>query len=343
MARCRCVCNGQVKILSVAIALFLSITGVQFFFALYAHSNALLVDCASMLVDSLTYVGNLWGACAAGDERDRGGGGDGGGTRDALAMACASIVVLYGITAWGLVGAIESLLDPDVEDDLEPKIVLAFGVFGLAFDGVALVAFRYWGDEEDDDDLACDDFGTTGVMLRGWDAASDDDDDDDDDGSGGGGGRPGPGDDARLGGIARSADEMNMCSAFSHVLADAVRSLTSIGLGLAVLLDPSLNGARWDACATIVITSTILFGSMALAGDWCRLTCNLLKARRALRDRRPPAARRAPDPAPAAAKRLGAAGGEESKSPGDVELATVRTSSDALPAGDGELRDVALV
>jgi len=49
-----------------------------------------------------------------------------------------------------------------------------------------------------------------------------------------------------------------------------VRSLTSITLGLAVLLDASAHGPTCDAYATLVVSATILLGSTALAGEWCR-------------------------------------------------------------------------
>ena len=301
-------CSGQVKTLSVVIALFSLIAFVQFFFALYAHSNALLVDCASMAVDTLTYAGSLWGACATAD----GGGAGDGGARRALATSCASIVVLYGVTAWGLAGAVRDLLARDLDDDLDAAVVLAFGVFGLVFDAAAVFAFRVFVDGDDGGAAgeSAGDGEDRGVMLRTWD--------DDDDGIGDRASGVmlrtwdrGDGGDGEAPALARSADDMNMCSAFSHVLADCIRSVTSIALGLAVLLDPRLNGARWDAYATVVISSTILLGSTALAGDWCRLACGLRGAaattgrgRESRRARRPrgagsaagsAAGRRAPD------------------------------------------------
>ena len=49
--------------MSPALVLFLSITCAQFGLARCARSNTLLVDCASMLVDSATAAGNLWAVC----------------------------------------------------------------------------------------------------------------------------------------------------------------------------------------------------------------------------------------------------------------------------------------
>ena len=39
--------KGNAKVLLISIALFGTITTIQFFFALASHSDALLVDCAS--------------------------------------------------------------------------------------------------------------------------------------------------------------------------------------------------------------------------------------------------------------------------------------------------------
>ena len=73
---------------------------------------------------------------------------------------------------------------------------------------------------------------------------------------------------------------MNMCSALSHVGADTVRSVTSVGLGLLILLRPDLNGARWDAYATLIVTATVLLGSVHLAVEWCRVARGLARSRR---------------------------------------------------------------
>ena len=61
-------CTNHAKVLTVALVLFLSITCAQFGLALLARSNTLLVDCASMLVDSATYAGNLWAVCRETDD-----------------------------------------------------------------------------------------------------------------------------------------------------------------------------------------------------------------------------------------------------------------------------------
>eukprot|EP00913_Durusdinium_trenchii_P013696 g12859.t1 len=52
-------CTPEVKALTISFLLFGLITVVQVFAAQIAHSRALLMDCISMGVDSLTYLGPL--------------------------------------------------------------------------------------------------------------------------------------------------------------------------------------------------------------------------------------------------------------------------------------------
>ena len=72
-----------------------------------------------------------------------------------------------------------------------------------------------------------------------------------------------------------------MCSAFSHVAADTIRSVTSVSLGLLIMLRPDLNGAKWDAYATLIVTATVLLGSVHLAVDRCRARAGWRARRRA--------------------------------------------------------------
>ena len=234
-------CTNHAKVLTVALVLFLSITCAQFGLALLARSNTLLVDCASMLVDSATYAGNLWAVCReTNDPEDA--------ARGALVTSGLSILVLAAITAWGLSGAVSDLRRRHPPDRVNAEIVLILGIFGLVFDAATLLAFRAWGGTEEDNE--------TGIELVGTGEEHDFED------------------------IEKTAEDMNMCSAFSHVAADTIRSVTSVSLGLLIMLRPDLNGAKWDAYATLVVTATVLLGSVHLAVDWCRVARGLARARR---------------------------------------------------------------
>ena len=227
----------KAKALTVAIILFTLITAVQFVAALVSNSDALLVDCASMFVDAMTYVFNLVAECKGKDKtqsaKDV--------ARRALISSGFSIIVLYGITAWGLSDAIGTIVSPTV-DDLEPSIVLLFGGLGVVFDGATLMAFRLWGFNPDDADPS---FGLPSL------------EDDDDD--------------QMTCGLSKSESSLvNMCSALTHVLADSIRSLTSIFLGLIVMLDHTVNGSVADGYATLVVASTIIIGNVPLVRAWIK-------------------------------------------------------------------------
>ena len=234
-------CTNHAKVLTVALVLFLSITCAQFGLALLARSNTLLVDCASMLVDSATYAGNLWAVCReTNDPEDA--------ARGALVTSGLSILVLAAITAWGLSGAVSDLRRRHPPDRVNAEIVLILGIFGLVFDAATLLAFRAWGGTDEDEE--------EGIELVGTGEEHDFED------------------------IEKTAEDMNMCSAFSHVAADTIRSVTSVSLGLLIMLRPDLNGAKWDAYATLIVTATVLLGSVHLAVDWCRVARGLARARR---------------------------------------------------------------
>ena len=234
-------CTNHAKVLTVALVLFLSITCAQFGLALLARSNTLLVDCASMLVDSATYAGNLWAVCReTNDPEDA--------ARGALVTSGLSILVLAAITAWGLSGAVSDLRRRHPPDRVNAEIVLILGGFGLVFDAGTLLAFRAWGGTDEDEE--------EGIELVGTGEEHDFED------------------------IEKTAEDMNMCSAFSHVAADTIRSVTSVSLGLLIMLRPDLNGAKWDAYATLIVTATVLLGSVHLAMDWCRVARGLARARR---------------------------------------------------------------
>ena len=58
------IANGHSPVtpaLIVSIVLFLTITCAQYFAAIIGNSGALKADCVSMLVDAISYMGNLMG------------------------------------------------------------------------------------------------------------------------------------------------------------------------------------------------------------------------------------------------------------------------------------------
>ena len=68
---------------------------------------------------------------------------------------------------------------------------------------------------------------------------------------------------------AAAGSRLNMCSAFLHVLADCMRSTTT--LTEAVLIGwYGFDSERTDAIASLIVSATILLGCAAAAAVWVR-------------------------------------------------------------------------
>lgn len=252
-------CSGNVKVLAVTIMLFSAITVAQFFAAIAANSSTLLVDSFSMAVDTAAYMGNLAAECCghrASGNRSKG---------PELAAAGFSMAVLFGVALWGMVDALESLeAPPGPEEQLDPALVMGFGVAGIVFDTLSLCAFHRWGgpatgeakEGDLDEHALCE--AENGAErrengnMRGSMAAlppplS----------------RAGSGSPHIIVGVGKSGKvSMNMCSAVLHVGADFLRSITTTVEGAAVLW-LGVKGHHADAIATAVVSATILAGSLS--------------------------------------------------------------------------------
>jgi len=133
--------SPNIMALSISAFLFALITVVQMFAAKIAHSQALLMDCISMGVDALTYLGNIVVECRKQD------GGKHEISQLFVVAASLSCLVYFTVEAslesWGTIqvcmGHAEGS-DADA-DDVNGWITLAFALGGLAFDLVCLWAF----------------------------------------------------------------------------------------------------------------------------------------------------------------------------------------------------------
>lgn len=141
----RCMTKRQRGIV-VTMTLFATITSAQFFAAFAAHSLALLGDCASMAVDTLSYGANLWAECV--DSKNR--------MRNQLIASFVSIIVLLSITGYVIYESISVLTEDDGgddDDDVNQYIVFAFALAGLLFD-LAGIAALWMGHKEAGDEAA---------------------------------------------------------------------------------------------------------------------------------------------------------------------------------------------
>lgn len=230
--------SSNSKALSVIILLFGTISTAQFFAAWLASSDALLVDCWSMLVDTATYVMN-W--CA---ERRSG---------DALELLASglSLLVLSAVSVWGIVEGAMDLADPHDEGDVSPEIILGFGIWGIVFDCVSFWGFYKWGkqglmsagrgakyqDLELTEKTVITPSGEKEAVVT-----------------------PQP---------TSGGASINMRSAFLHVGADFLRSSTTVIEGLFILFGGT-HGRSTDAVAAIVVSGTILMGACGAVIPWAR-------------------------------------------------------------------------
>lgn len=245
------VSGNNSRALLVSIVLFGTITFAQFLGGLVARSDALLIDCVSMLVDTLTYVVNL---CAEKCHRD---------VAD-LTAAGISLIILLGVSVWGITEASMELQEEEPEEDLNPDIVLAFGIWGIVFDCLSCLGFFKWGlpgllprrsdrrYEEFEESLpaeSCKDANggshssqNTSAMRR----------------------------------TKSNTSAMNMRSAFMHVGADFLRSIVIVGEGVAVKVEGA-QGRKTDSIAALIVSATIFLGACGAILPWIR---QVLKWRR---------------------------------------------------------------
>jgi len=130
----------NIKALIVTAFLFTTIAVAQMAAARIANSQALLMDCVSMGVDALTYMGNIWVECRKRDGMPH------EGSQVIVCLISLSCLIYFtweasqesletiagckGLTAIG-----------NPEDDVNGNITLAFSTAGVLFDVLALWAF----------------------------------------------------------------------------------------------------------------------------------------------------------------------------------------------------------
>ena len=237
-------CSNNSKILATVFLLFGSITAAQFLAALAAESDALLVDCGSMFVDTCTYVLNLFAEKRRGQVTD-------------LCASGISILVLLLVSVSGLLDAVHDLEHPREKDRLQsPLLVLIFGFLGICFDLISFWGFYRWG--------------LHGLLNGGY--------------GGFGEGSPMASPMAVNDAMSPSSriiatTSMNMRSAFMHVGADLLRSMVTVAEGLLVLWGHT-NGKSTDSYSSLIVSLTILCGVLVGLMAWGRQAWFLYNSRR---------------------------------------------------------------
>mmetsp|Transcript_8414 Transcript_8414/g.10967 ORF Transcript_8414/g.10967 Transcript_8414/m.10967 type:complete len:285 (-) Transcript_8414:49-903(-) len=206
--------SNQTLLMFAAVS-FLTFSIAEVFGALVSNSLSLLGDAATMIVDAMTYGLNMYAeyrkpqvsAIEA--------------MRYELYAPLFSVVVLFGISIYVIIDAIETLTDDsDSSEEVNDSIMLGFALVNLIFDFLNMACFY----------RAQRLFGFPVSEYEGLD----------EDGDG--------------------ATNTNMCSAYTHVLADTLRSIAVLLAAGASSLSSSIKSETADAWAAIFV-SLIVFGS----------------------------------------------------------------------------------
>ena len=132
----------NIKALIVIAFLFTTIAVAQMAAARIANSQALLMDCFSMGVDALTYMGNIWVECRKQD------GAPHECSQVIVCLISLSCLVYFTLSAsqesLQTIAECRGLAAMDLRDnDVNGSITLAFGAGGVVFDVLSLWAFCY--------------------------------------------------------------------------------------------------------------------------------------------------------------------------------------------------------
>ena len=197
-----------------------------------------------------------------------------------LLASAASLLVLGGVTVAVVVDAQErlrtealwqaaqqaGLLPRDGDgagegvEEVDPYIVFAFAVAGLVLDCTTFAAFHVWGRSPQRSVGSPSRSSGNGPGKAGRDDLSDEGEEEEE---------------GSLG--SASSSQLNMCSAFLHVLADCLRSATT--LCEAILIGVyDFDSERTDAIASLVVSATILVGCAVAAVLWVRSAVRFCRA-----------------------------------------------------------------
>jgi hypothetical protein len=240
-----------------------------------------------MLVDGLSYIGNLMAECTTVPRTKK---------RVELTMSGVSLTLLFGFTAYFVKGSIDAIqaiacncttdettgIETCVTDDSNAEvcvpeegvnayIVMGFALGGLLFDGLSLFAYKAYS-HEDVDDLPIDPLDDAAAAL----ALSGSVDDNENSGSRQNshnhnnhkhhhhlGDHPlthHHNDDVNH--VVPSSTNVNMMSALMHVFSDLLRSTTTLVESIVLFQYPNISSNVIDGWCTLIICSLIGVGAV---------------------------------------------------------------------------------
>ena len=253
----RACCADNVRALWLLLALNTGYTALQTAGAILANSLSLLSDTGTMYVDSVTYLINLF----AEYQKTRQGMTE-TSMRYEVGATVFSIISLLGVTAYTMDDAVKRLVSAAGREQVSAPIMLGFGLCNLILDAsmISSIAFRRRCSCAA---LCCCGGGRSGVasLVASKVSQVDGGEADGVGGIGDGGGDGGGGGGGALyadGGVdlVDAKTELNLCSAFAHVVADTLRSLTDIAVALLIMRGN--DAVRTDAVGGLVISLIIL-------------------------------------------------------------------------------------
>ena len=276
---------ANAKLLGIAFDSFMSFSLLQLFFAWLAHSHAMVGDSVAMIVDSIAYLFNWIAerrkreatACAAADDsitprirrrtqRKR-------VLELEIVPPILSVSILVVVTTIVTQSAVSVLLSPPSEASEatgQPNLIVmvVFSASNLCLDMLNVFCFSKSNENMGGDGGAAATVNETQQIMsnpsgydrvhqdhKQHDAATNDDclychQADDDEGE-------------------ERHDEdnhanLNMCSAFTHVFADTVRSIAVIIAAAIAMISPAVDGITADAVAAVVVAVLILLSLIPL-------------------------------------------------------------------------------
>lgn len=242
--------NPRVRSLCLTFWLFALITVAQVVGALAANSLTLLSDAASMGVDSLSYLGNIYAESKVDEVHV---------LRNRLMSSGISLLVLFIITTVVMGQAISRLASPHQTSygSTDALIIFIFGAVGLLFDVIALLYYYYYGSTDGSESSRSVSTSTTSADMDK---------------------RPQPKSHADLEDIeptaskeeAKETTALNMKSAMLHVGSDVLRSLTAIFCAIVIWTSPTWDPTAVDAWSSLIVSLLIYAGVLSTAVVWVR-------------------------------------------------------------------------
>lgn len=191
---------------------------------------ALKADCGSMLVDAISYIGNLMAECTQDKAAKK---------RLELTMSFISLVLLAVFTTLFILEAVDNVQGKGDDDDVNAWIVLAFALGGLLFDAATLYAYKYWGDSSSEDSKSEAANGNPEDFRHG-------------------------------GHKHEEIKNVNMLSALMHVFSDLLRSTTTLVESIVLFNYPDVNGSIVDGWCALIVCSLIAVGCLSALIVWLK-------------------------------------------------------------------------